>query len=423
MKVNTEKLSVSNERLSIIGRLIGIYREERRDNSQNSWTQKRFCKDICSPNTLKNIEAGGLSRSIEIYVEMLNKFDLKLGEFPEIDKAVYRLTEELYEAIEFFSIESITKITDKILRILEKVNKYAYYSELYDLFIAIKVHYEEDIFINGCSCERYNNIRHFMPSDFEDMFKLLIYAKLKSSSISNKEEYAIAINDLALEKSKNNFIKLILLDYYYICGKYLRMKNLISELEVLFKEEYNIIRLYDMYEGAIVLLSKIEFEKCLCYIEKAKELMNNKGIPSYKIAEMNSNIAIAYQINENYKEALYYYNKMVEENCINHIDSYIFMADCQNHLNLPINIPIVNEEAYNQYPYDLKIMYKYFIFDESVPAFAKETYILKRIAPVLTDADYIKVFRFELLRLVNITLHYKSIHTFESKVSNNLKVT
>lgn len=54
-------MNVSRDRLSVIGKLIGIYREERRSNTLNQFTIKGFCEGICSPNTLKSIENGGLS--------------------------------------------------------------------------------------------------------------------------------------------------------------------------------------------------------------------------------------------------------------------------------------------------------------------------------------------------------------------------
>ena len=121
-------MRVSKERLSVIGRLIGIYREERRDNTQNEYTQKRFCDGICSPNTLKSIEAGGLSRSEDIYIELLDKLGLKYGEFPAIDEAIDELMVELYEAIEYYDEDKILEITNKGIRLLKSVDNYVVYS-------------------------------------------------------------------------------------------------------------------------------------------------------------------------------------------------------------------------------------------------------------------------------------------------------
>ena len=96
-------MNVSRDRLSVIGKLIGIYREERRGNTQNSFTLKKFCDGICSINTLKSIEAGGLSRSEDVYIELLDKLDLKFGEFPVIDEELNKLITRLSRAIEYFA--------------------------------------------------------------------------------------------------------------------------------------------------------------------------------------------------------------------------------------------------------------------------------------------------------------------------------
>ncbi|MGX8835608.1 tetratricopeptide repeat protein [Amedibacillus sp. YH-ame6] len=421
MKVNTEKLSVSNERLSIIGRLIGIYREERRDNSQNSWTQKRFCKDICSPNTLKNIEAGGLSRSIEIYVEMLDKFDLKLGEFPEIDKAVYRLTEELYEATEDYNLEKIIGLSNKILRILNEVSDYIYYSELKELFENIKNHYGNKMMIKDEVIEKYKQLLSVSPDCFKDMIRLLVYLKIKANSVADKNLYKRLVEDINLINCSHEFVKINLIDFYYIMGNYKKMELLINNLIKYFQGKRRFIRLLDAYNYAIVLFSELEFEKCLQYIKESEAIVSENILPETKVSEYYTNVAYAYHLNEQYENALNYYYKGLQQEHRDFIDSYMFMADCQNRLNLPIDIPFVDEDVYVQYPIDVKYMYKYFTFDNSVPDFVKENYILKKIVPLLTDPEYIKVFRYEILRLVNKSGHYKCTYMFESLVEKNIK--
>ena len=80
---------------------------------QNSFTLKKFCDGICSINTLKNIEAGGLSRSEDVYIELLDKLDLKFGEFPVIDEVLDRLLMKLYKAIEFYDIAGLVRGASK----------------------------------------------------------------------------------------------------------------------------------------------------------------------------------------------------------------------------------------------------------------------------------------------------------------------
>ncbi|WP_270620580.1 hypothetical protein [[Clostridium] innocuum] len=172
-------MNVSRDRLSVIGKLIGIYREERRGNTQNSFTLKKFCDGICSINTLKSIEAGGLSRSEDVYIELLDKLDLKFGEFPVIDEALNKLITRLYRAIEYYDIDDIDIITDRMNKILEEVKDYVFYSEMYYLFKNVKCYYVNDILIDDISAKRYNELLKINVFSIYDILKILVFAKEK----------------------------------------------------------------------------------------------------------------------------------------------------------------------------------------------------------------------------------------------------
>ena len=172
-------MNVSRDRLSVIGKLIGIYREERRNNTQNGFTLKKFCEGICSINTLKSIEAGGLSRSEDVYIELLGKLDLKFGEFPVIDKALNILFDDLYRAIEYYDCENISITVNKMLRLLNEVKNYIYYSEFISFAKNIELKYNDDVLIDNISMYRYNCILDFMPYKVKNILKILIYTKFR----------------------------------------------------------------------------------------------------------------------------------------------------------------------------------------------------------------------------------------------------
>ena len=50
---------------------------------------------------------------------------------------------------------------------------------------------------------------------------------------------------------------------------------------------------------------------------------------------------------------------------------------------------------------------------DDIPAFVKENYIIKEIAPILRDKVFIKIFKFELKKLIEQTGHYKCIYLFD----------
>ena len=94
----------------------------------------------------------------------------------------------------------------------------------------------------------------------------------------------------------------------------------------------------------------------------------------------------------------------------------IYIADCQNHLDLPIKMPVIEKGVLSGYPIEIRMMYKYFSLDENVPDFVKQNFIIKRILPKITDDIDIDIFRFELTKLVERTGHYFE-HFLNTKLS------
>lgn len=413
-------MRVSKERLSVIGRLIGIYREERRDNTQNEYTQKRFCDGICSPNTLKSIEAGGLSRSEDIYIELLDKLGLKYGEFPAIDEAIDEIVEEIYVAIEYYDRSRIEVLTDKATRILSKVKDYVYYSELNDIFKVTHQYYMNDIIMDDDEMNHFELLLGIENFYLSDILKVLIYSKIYPISVSDTSMYYKKINTLKMFESNLNCMKINKLHYYLVAGKFRDMDKLICVLEGVYKNEDNMIRLIDVYNYAVGLSGYIDVEAIEVYISKIDEIINKQRIPDIKVCESYANIGSYYHNQKHYSVALLYYEKMLNHFDESFLPNLLYMADCQNRLNIKIDIPIVSNELLRRFPIELRMMYKYFTFGEDTPVFIKQNYIMKKIAPTLVNEVNIEIFKYEIGRLVDINGHYKNVHDFEKIVNKNL---
>ena len=61
-------------------------------------------------------------------------------------------------------------------------------------------------------------------------------------------------------------------------------------------------------------------------------------------------------------------------------------------------------------------MYKYFCLAKEVPAFVRQTYIMKKLLPHLTDEVCIDIFQYELSKLVEKTNNYKMLYEFDREV-------
>lgn len=95
------------------------------------------------------------------------------------------------------------------------------------------------------------------------------------------------------------------------------------------------------------------------------------------------------------------------------------MADCQNRLGIKVNITIVDKNEYEKYPLNIRLMYKYFTFKETSPAFVKQNFIMKKILPTLKDEVFIEIFRFELNKVVEETGQYKVLFMFNKQLEKN----
>lgn len=410
-------MNVSRDRLSVIGKLIGIYREERRSNSQNGFTLKKFCEGICSINTLKRIEAGGLSRSEDVYIELLGKLDLKFGEFPVIDEALSSILSKIAISIEYYDLKLIGELCEKALEILKVAKHYIYYGEIYEIVSDIYNYYKYDLLMDTNRVTICLSILKNHVFEYEDILKIILFAKIKTESVIDENSYLKVIKELELNNARLSCIKINILHYYLVIGDYLLMQSLINELEIIFREENNIIRLIDIYNYAIVMYSYIGKRNLNSLLNKIDDLVNKNDIPNIKLCEIYSNIGSFYHNDRQYAKALKYYNKMLGYYDENYLPHLIYVADCQNHLNLEINIPIIDNAKYTKYPIELRLMYKYFVNVIKSPDFVRQNYIVRKILPNLQNETNIKIFRYELNKIVERTGHYKSLYLFDKQIS------
>ncbi len=412
-------MNVSRDRLSVIGKLIGIYREERRNNTQNGFTLKKFCEGICSINTLKSIEAGGLSRSEDVYIELLGKLDLKFGEFPVIDEKINELIQSIYKDFEYFHIQSLAHECKRGIRLLENVKEYAYYREIYFILKDLYDYYKDDILIDDKRIFIYKSLIKNNVFIWGDIFKVLLFSKLKTECTIDKKGYYNLIEELNLLNTNLQCLKLSVLHYYFVSGDYLRMNKLIEDLERIFHETNNYIRLIDVYNNAIVLYSCISNSSIQIYVDKITGIIENCDIPDIKVYELYSNIASYFYKKKDYYNANNYFREMFEHYEGNFIPHMIFYADCQNRLEGSYKLPAVDKKVVSSFPVKTKVMFKYFTLTNDIPAFVKQNYIMKRIVPYLCDEIEIDIFRFELAKLVDITGHYKLLRDFENAIQKS----
>lgn len=409
-------------RVRVIGKLIRIYREEKRHNTQNEYTLLRFCDGICTINTLKRIESGECSRSDEVYDALLAKLKLRFDYFPDVDIAVEKMMDPLYNAIEYYQIDKVIECCNIALRLLDRVKDYVFYSELYEIFTDVQKYYKEDVEISVNKMNHYRNILKIIEPPYNIAIKIIIYTRASIISVNDVFAFEKIFKELDLIHENFLSIRMLLLHYYYLTGKFVSMAVLIKELEVAFIQTNNKIRLIDVYNYSIYLYTEIEKSERENIILKIDKLACDKSIPAVKIVESYASIAWILHAESNYKRALDCFNKILLFEINPYLPYLIYMADCQRHLNIPIEIPELKPSILKKYSTHEQLMYNYYRDYNLIKPFAKQIMIVKKIAPYLKDKTFISIFAYEINRLAEETNSYKNIYIYNKLVENHVHV-
>ncbi|BBK23509.1 hypothetical protein Aargi30884_24120 [Amedibacterium intestinale] len=414
--------NIPEERLSTIGKLIEVTREEKRNKSQNKYTMKSFVEGICTVNTLKRIEAGEIARIEDVYVELLDKLNLKLGYFPAVDDAILELMDPLYEAIEYYRVEDISKYCDMGLRVLGKVKNYVYYSELYELLMATKRFYLDVEVISLQKMELFLRIYPLMNSKFQLLFKVMIFYRVKREASNNPKLFDTVVKELNLANTSNVIEEFLYLNYYIVFNNNIALKDNADRLEKQLIETRNYVRLLDVYFCVLYVLIGIDNQEVEVYMRKAEKIIKNNDLPRVKVIDYYCNLAGTLHEKQLYEEALMFYLKMVEiaDKSELLLSALICMAHCQRVLGLDVDIPLLEDHFLKNSNKLIQKAYRYFT-SKDVEAFAKINYIIKELAPCLNFDVLIEIFRDEISILIKETGSYKSLYIYNRIVKDNLE--
>ena len=414
--------NIPEERLSTIGKLIEVTREEKRNKSQNKYTMKSFVEGICTVNTLKRIEAGEIARIEDVYVELLDKLNLKLGYFPAVDDAILELMDPLYEAIEYYRVEDISKYCDMGLRVLGKVKNYVYYSELYELLMATKRFYLDVEVISLQKMELFLRIYPLMNSKFQLLFKVMIFYRVKREASNNPKLFDTVVKELNLANTSNVIEEFLYLNYYIVFNNNIALKDNADRLEKQLIETRNYVRLLDVYFCVLYVFIRIDNQEVEVYMRKAEKIIKNNDLPRVKVIDYYCNLAGTLHEKQLYEEALMFYLKMVEiaDKSELLLSALICMAHCQRVLGLDVDIPLLEDHFLKNSNKLIQKAYRYFT-SKDVEAFAKINYIIKELAPCLNFDVLIEIFRDEISILIKETGSYKSLYIYNRIVKDNLE--
>lgn len=200
----------------ILNILIPFYRIKMLELTKDEqWKQKKFYIDpisdvlICSSATYSGLENRKKIVDDAIYFTALKKLNKYLIIEEKLDDYIYDMIENLYNAIEIFSIELINSIANKLIHTLNQYEQCVYYAEVLEVVRCILGFYNSDIyFLNKKEYDKFSIILDIFPDKLQ---RILIYIMFQYSIIHNRKQ----IKYLLRKQENSSFIwnKIAILEY------------------------------------------------------------------------------------------------------------------------------------------------------------------------------------------------------------------
>lgn len=381
-------------------------------NHAYRWTQKEFCKDICSQNALINMEKGFAGRFHDNYVLLAEKLGFKITHNPDVDEQLDPLTKRLYHALEFYDLDEI-KTTAKLLSdTLVNVKDYLWYCDLYRVVQAIEQRYLYQRYLSHDDRLFFADMIQEFSDEWDDILKMLIF---HSAFLDfDSEEYRDLFYELNMASSKADFNKVCTLLFYLVENYNSKLYVLFQELEAEWTEKKNIIRLIDLYNQELIQKSYFDIYELRQAENKIKNMIETYSLPKEKLGESYYNLGIAYLKVKDYVKTIEMMWKCIEKDDKKKEHGFAYLAYAQHMLGQKINIPHYTEEEQKQFPPIYAKIYQFYLNLGHITAEQSEDYLLDEILPLIYPDDEIivEMFQEELSQLIEQTNRYKSMTTY-----------
>lgn len=379
------------------------------------WTQKEFCRDICSQNALINMEKGLTGRFHDNYLLLAEKLDLKVTHNPELDRKLKPLTKALYHALEYYDLAEIETVTQKLSDCLSHVTDYLWYCDLYRIVKAVEQHYLHQSYLSADDRLFFADMLEEFSPEWDDILKSIIFYSAYLDLES--EEYRLRFYEFDLASNQADFNKVNTLMYYLAEDYNSKLFALFQELEAEWTKKKNIIRLIDMYDMELLHKSFFDVNELRQVEVKILEMIQEHHIPKLKLAESYHNLGVAYFKVKEYSKTIEMMQKCIDNDITKKILAFFYLAHSQHLIGQTITIPNYTKEELNHFPYIYSKIYQYYTELNHISADDSEEYLMNEILPLLNpDEDImIDIFQEELTLLIEKTNHYKDISIYMKK--------
>lgn len=413
------KMDIPKEKLGLMGISIKANRKALlKETKAAKWTQLHFASDICSPNTLMNIERGKASRFPELYGQLASKFDMKVCYNQDLDEMLDKLTQKLYTAVEYHDIEKIRYHCNRALDALKNYSDALWYCDLYKVIKLIKDYHIKGTLLSENLYDFYIEILEEFPYHICEIIKSITISSVFEDTSPQSHHYFY--NILEIGKSNSTFNEVNKLVYYFSLNKTSKFQELAKYLEEKCIADKNYLRLTDTYNLSITYFSYFDQDLVDVYAGKIDSLIKEKKESiSSKLYDIYFCLGIAYHEICRYKDAIDFLWKSYELDVNKIKRTFLFLANAQRKLDLDIEIPRYSDDDLKKFPIDDKMMYKYYCMEEeNIPIMFRQKFIMEKVLPNLHGSDdfSIGIMKQELAELVQLTNQYKDLLVFEIKI-------
>lgn len=379
------------------------------------WTQKEFCKDICSQNALINMERGHAGRFRDNYLMLAEKLDLKITHNPDLDKKIEPLTKRLYHALEYYDLDDIKKTTRKLSNCLVHVKDFLWYCDLYQVVKAVEQHYLHQNYLSPDDRVYFADMIDEFSSDWDDIIKSIVF--LSAFLDFESEEYRDRFYELDIASNKADFNKVNSMLFYLAEDYNSKLFVLFQELEAEWTEKKNINRLIDLYNQKLILNSYFDAYELRQVEDKIIAMIQTHLIPKQKLIEAYFNLGIAFLKMNDYAETIKMMKKCIENDVRKKKLTFVYLAHAQRMSGQRIMIPHYTKRELEHFSAIYAKIYEFFSNLDQISEEQSETYLMDEILPMMNPDDdiTIEIFQEELNLLVERTNHYKAMMIYMKK--------
>lgn len=392
---------------------------------KQKWSQKAFCKGICSLKAYYTFEKCHMVPKEHMIQLFLDKLNDKFLYDESIDQQIYDSSYNLVKEIEYFQENKMKDCFARFIQLLSQYKDYIYYRELlFVLNVAYKYYIQKTIMTKD-EYIYFSLVYNVFNEHIEELGKDMIFKYLhtvKKDTLS----YEKSIENLHLENCYSVINQLNQIIYYEYMNKNKEFLHTFHVLEKNLLKAKNYIRCidaYTLYLNTLLVYAygivEHEFQQTLEKLLHLIKYVNN----DIKIAQFYINMGLLYIRLDMYEDAQYYVYHCIKYATIYQKYAFVVYVYCLQRLdrddqvNLQKMIKQIDEDIVYSKKIETAFTFMRMYIEDNDKKLTQKYFIQHLLTYIQPDDEvFIKIFRYELMQLAKQTRIYADLYTFEMHI-------